>query len=145
MSRPKLSFLTGQNTTFGHYVSVFYFLCHFILTLHQAQPISCHLKLQCQRFQTCISLNPLPNVWTNIGWIAVKSVIQLGMYIFGHWHNFHHFGSVQHHNGLEIKQSWCALSALSALILGYLHPNRVKGVGITTHCIHGLTFLRHYS
>ena len=37
--------------------------------------------------------------------------IQLGPYIFGHWHNFHHFGSVHHHNGLEMKQSWCALSA----------------------------------
>ena len=37
--------------------------------------------------------------------------IQLGPYKLGHWHNFHHFGSVHHHNGLEMKHSRCALSA----------------------------------
>ena len=26
------------------------------------------------------------------------------MDLTGHWHNVHHFGSVQHHNGLEMKQ-----------------------------------------
>ena len=38
------------------------------------------------------------------------SYIELGPYMFGHLHTFHHFGSV-HHNGFDIKQSRCALSA----------------------------------
>ena len=46
---------------------------------------------------------------TQISKLSVTS-IQLGPYILGHLHNFHHFGSVHHHNGLEIKQSWCTLS-----------------------------------
>ena len=30
--------------------------------------------------------------------------LQLGPNISGHWYNFHHFGSVQHHNGRKMKQ-----------------------------------------
>ena len=39
------------------------------------------------------------------------AVIQSGPCILGHQHNSHLFGSIHHHNGFEMKQTRCALTA----------------------------------
>ena len=44
------------------------------------------------------------NVITD-AWFMLDEYIQSDPNILGHWHNFNHFGSVHHHNGLEMKQS----------------------------------------
>ncbi len=57
-------------------------------------------------------------------------------------HNSNIFGSIHHHMDFKWNDKMCFNCRLSALIWGYLHPNQVNGVGITTVCICASHLLR---
>ena len=67
--------------------------------------------------------------------------IQLGPYILGHWHTFHHFRSVHHHNRLEMKQ--CALSSdFSFNLRVFTSKSEDRCWNYNSNYIRGAPFLR---
>lgn len=54
---------------------------------------------------------------------------------FGHEQKFHHFDSVTHLNGFQMKQDICFNHWLQTFIWGYFNLNPVKSEWITKHVI----------